>query len=144
MDKYYIPTIEEFYVGFEYEYLTVNNEWVKDAFMSTKPKDTEQMDFNTIKSILKDYPEELRVKYLDDDDIESLGFKFDVKTNNLKGICDYYCNGEIEISYNPYIHEIIVILHNSGLESLCLFIGKIKNKSELNDLIGKIIISIRG
>lgn len=59
-NKYYTPTIEEFHVGFEYE-IDYGDEWVSetqfDGFLHNKKL------------------ENIRVKYLDKEDIESLGFE---------------------------------------------------------------------
>ena len=111
-NKYYIPSIEEFHVGFEYEILTnytkENEKW---EFVNN-PFTIERLEiFIENKHV--------RVKYLDKDDIESLGFKFtdafgytnkrhciipvnDIRGDNFYEIClylspkiVYYC-GEIK------------------------------------------------
>ncbi len=56
-EKYYTPSIEEFHVGFEYEFFH-NNEWRKQTF-----------------SLIDGWPKDLKdskVKYLDQEDIEGL------------------------------------------------------------------------
>ena len=67
-DKYYVPEIEEFHVGFEYE-------WVK-------PDRTETIKVECLNNIGFLWgitiPEGVRVKYLDQEDIESLGFELKV------------------------------------------------------------------
>lgn len=63
--KYYTPSIEEFHVGFEYEssYDTQGSgPWTKRTIDNTYDLDT-----------VGNY-EQVRVKYLDQEDIESLGF----------------------------------------------------------------------
>ena len=78
--KYYTPEIDEFHVGFEFEYSTMtpcgsSTEYVKDIF-----KDTDNV--NTLfKDLPNDWYDLPRVKYLDREDIESLGWIFD-KTSN--------------------------------------------------------------
>lgn len=72
-DKYYFPKIEEFYIGFEYEYQEDRN---NDIW---KPHVWDNM-FVTIGSMVF-FTEGLlnynlaRVKYLDEDDIKELGWK---------------------------------------------------------------------
>lgn len=122
--KYYTPVVEEFYVGFEYEYLTVDSKWIKDTFMSIKPEDTEQMDFSTIESILKKCPTELRVKYLDKEDILSLAWE----------------QGKLPYQFFDGIHMLVVLDHHRisithTADDQCLFYGEIKNKSELRILM---------
>jgi hypothetical protein len=126
-EKYYTPEIEEFYVGFEYEYKnSTTGDWQKEIFnrgIGFAPNPT-----------VKD----CRVKYLDRDDIESLGFfvattsgmeaaygKRDDK-NELRFILrEKYHNNTIQIER--------VLYYNAGKTTL--FEGKIKNKSELKKLL---------
>lgn len=63
MDKYYVPDLSEFYVGFEYESkCPITNVWVKFIFK----EDTHFM-----------CKKDVRVKFLNKSDIESEGFKYD-------------------------------------------------------------------
>lgn len=62
-NKYYTPSIEEFHIGFEYEWLNENGKWVKEL----TPKEITVNGF-------EEQSYGLRVKYLDKEDIESLGF----------------------------------------------------------------------
>lgn len=62
--KYYTPSIEEFYVGFEYEFSWKDdNNWIKAAI-----EDGSQIDD------IHEGSYDLRVKHLDREDIEGLGF----------------------------------------------------------------------
>lgn len=82
MDKYYTPTIEEFCIGFEYELRhpvlvdkgwvhVYEDQWTKEIFTQ---RDFER-GFGWDRR--RDIEEHLiRVKYLDKEDIESLGFKY--------------------------------------------------------------------
>lgn len=81
MNKYYTPDISEFYVGFEYE---VDNTWggyIKVTFKDFSPiaigSGNDRVPFNY----------KARVKYLDKDDIISLGFK---EENNLYLLQTFY------------------------------------------------------
>lgn len=72
MDKYYTPNVSEFFVGFEFE-IFKNNNWIKSNFNIDNiiPVFARIND----KTIISD---KIRVKYLDKEDIESLGFKFKI------------------------------------------------------------------
>jgi len=132
MDKYYTPEIEEFHVGFEYEWLNISNsEWLKKTHSSL------DCSYNS--------PERTRVKYLDREDIESLGFIPIIPSNiEDKGSyepdwwsttktgdgyqilkCKNYSTNEItyEISYGQHEYRQVK------------FDGTIKNKSELKKLL---------
>ena len=75
--KYYTPEIEEFHVGFEYEEQVEPGKWAWNTCHPNtfeKLYDWDSMDMLKIRT---------RVKYLDQEDIESLGFiKY---TNNSVG-----------------------------------------------------------
>ena len=108
-DKYYTPTIEEFHVGFEYEFKTNGL-----GFVKTEVSETGGF-----------FQGEKRVKYLDREDIESLGFKcmggnwyHDNKAYQIIGTWE-----SIEISRGQHEYRDV------------LFKGTIKNKSELKRLL---------
>ena len=125
---YYTPTIEEFHIGFEYEeYQFLERNWktVKCEFI--KPNTT--ID-----------PKWFRVKYLDQSDIESLGWESKGKSHFIKSdwilrkfedgliiYLDYYA-GKLEHSW---MYEDSVKI---------LFEGTIKNKSELIKLMQQLNI----
>lgn len=85
-DKYYTPTIEEFHVGFEYEIidLSSNNYQEDESKCKWDKKIIEESNFyssykeNSLFESVLSYLDKnrIRVKYLDKQDIESLGFKF--------------------------------------------------------------------
>jgi hypothetical protein len=123
---YYPPTIEEFYVGFEYE-IKIKDNWRK--------KSTTISDFSPISdydgmSILEEdlISNIIRVKTLDQSDIESLGWVSDQYVPerniclNFKKPNDWYLNywfGQI-----PYVE-----ISRDGYDTGCAM--KIKNKSQL-------------
>lgn len=87
-NKYYIPTIDEFHVGFEYEYQDDNKVWSTSEITLLDTK------ISTLVGIYnKDFA--TRVKYLDKDDIESLGWKY----YNIKGDYLKYRLGRFELWY---------------------------------------------
>ncbi len=146
MEKYYTPQIEEFCVGFEYEYFSEGlsdldidgiSGWYKTKFT-----------FDIEKYEQRSPTKKVRVKFLDKDDIESLGFSFE-STNKIrnwyKGPEEWF-NETIPGSPSgrywgfTLIHDpefnvcIIESMTNSG-ETERFFEGIIKNKSELKKLL---------
>jgi len=137
MDKYYTPTIEELYVGFKYESKenfqdgTVksqeqfdNAKWVKEIFgindnayvnRSLNGKNSENGRCG------------IRVKYLDKEDIESLGF--------IQTIKDQYYKDDFELLIDDDL--FIQIIKDDGF----VFQGTIKNKSELIILLKQLGIN---
>jgi len=124
-NKYYTPTIEEFHVGFEYEALwgieNIDGEWLKETFSE--------------KSSISSLEEKVRVKLLDREDAESLGWIFDNNLSigfiNLENRYSYSIAGVYGTEYDSIsISEI----NEKGIIQF-LFHGKIKNKSELQKLL---------
>ena len=140
-NKYYTPIIEEFHIGFEYESLwgieNINGEWHKEVFKSV---DVEQI---------------VRVKYLDTDDIESLGFTKRGKTwagyvdyeytELIDGEVPYYLKATIHVPLMDDMYKIILhrfLNEDTNIdkqveqgESEVMFRGRIKNKSELKSIM---------
>ena len=115
MSEYYTPKIEEFHVGFEYEEF-YSDEWYKKQYQQDNFLD------HYFQCVFEEY--KTRVKFLDKEDIESLGFKqvgysfsrpLFVK-NDLNLILD---DIKREISFNN--------IKNINF--------KIKNKSELKKIV---------
>lgn len=151
-NKYYTPSLEEFYIGFEYEqYNYDDKKFYSDTivdcdFMSSDLKYTSDNGFTTIiEEIKKEY---IRVKYLDKEDIESLGFtqslmhKYIFISNEYK---PYYNNSyKIGINYdiNTHIISIFIIFdeytRNPTKDIICSLL--IKNKSELIKLLKQLNI----
>jgi hypothetical protein len=78
-NKYYTPEIEEFHVGFEYEVKVYKkDEWIKCKWTELNVMSAEfNLDFGQAYDLPKvTVPDTIRVKYLDREDIESLGFTF--------------------------------------------------------------------
>ena len=146
-NKYYTPSIEEFHVGFECEILDRgNNTW--NNIILTYEILSQVLVFpllNKHQGFLSYIERELnenniRVKYLDKEDIEDLGFLVKVETkfgiifsNQLYSIILSKMKlNHIEVYLTqPYINE------SDGLT----FSGTIKNKSELKVLLKQLNIS---
>jgi hypothetical protein len=122
-EKYYAPSIEEFQVGFEYEAkCPITKEWTEFKV---------DLSFG---SLWLAYANDTRVKYLNREDIESLGWEcvkedyFYKRTSQTSSIDILFNEQEsmIEIQSTEVMDEEPV---------RTLFLGTIKNKSELKKLL---------
>ena len=150
INKYYTPEAEEFYIGFEFEYMSVEtNGWVSiDKDMWLRPKGAEETHLlrsvNEWDRCIKHADlTKVRVKYLDKEDIESLGFIYKGKSIDNW----YYMNGNFERPLSNHRNMSTSIQHdfrdNEGIvirgfewsdingENEVLYRGSCKNKSEL-------------
>jgi hypothetical protein len=139
-DKYYIPSIEEFYVGFEYEGLVDYN--VNDTTWVSKTCNNFMWHSNELWKLLMKNINSFRVKYLDREDIESLGWIF----LEDRGMSEY--NGNVfiknDIIFQQANYELrywynvrrLKIERINGI----IFDGIIKNKSELKVLLKQLDI----
>lgn len=129
--KYYTPEIEEFHVGFEYEF-NKNNNWIKHQI--GKPRIFALDDFNNLfLNISNDnWGNYVRVKYLDKEDIESLGFE-EIKQSNTNNFTFKSTNDnflQLNISYGEPCK--VSIFHYEGWDTPIILL---KNKSELKKLL---------
>ncbi len=146
-NKYYTPEISEFYSGFEYELLGHSGKMVPGGITQK----WEKLEYSLDASYLNDEDslkelldcEEIRVKYLDQSDIEELGFK--LIFNNV-GI-EYWKLGNFELrtdmDLGAYIgsDNLYSIFYNPyGKQYNCVFSGVIKNKSELKKVLNMLNI----
>jgi hypothetical protein len=128
-NKYYTPEISEFSPGFEYEYLghfgTDFGKWITDLC---------SINLKLIHDLL--VMNNIRIKYLDKEDIESLGFIFSDRDskygNEDRFIFNQIC---ININKNNYTNIKVCKMVDNPYENhgnhYVLFNGTIKNKSEL-------------
>jgi len=126
-NKYYTPEIEEFHVGFELTYIhlskRINHIIKEDDF--TYGDHQGATDFY---EILKNKP---LVKYLDREDIESLGWEiisFDKEIDLI------FKKEDMELYYNIENRVTMIYLKANDWTG-CIFTGNIKNKSELKVLL---------
>lgn len=120
-EKYYTPEIEEFHVGFEYEYLTNGDEWVKHIINNKAD----------LIDCIEDIKEsKIRVKYLDKEDIESLGFKYSEGYT-----LDIYKKDNKTIRYDPSDNHMTLEETIDERNGNILFIGKVKNISEFKKVL---------
>mgnify|MGYP001567459844 CR=1 FL=1 len=148
-NKYYIPTIDEFYVGFEHEFMN-GDRWEdniicpRDLITETSGGDPCENYFEEIYKGLRD----VRVKYLDKEDIESLGWEhIGSGWYNLKvvpGSLGYWNYVRLrkwqknELFIRGYRNDPS---ENEDTENEMLFTGNIKNKSELKKLMKQLNIN---
>ena len=126
-NKYYVPEIDEFYVGFEFE------EWENTAF-TNEEWIAKKIDYFTnleyvcipeIDKHLEDYvlgTSLFRVKYLDKEDLIELGFKPDPSGERYYEFNEYQLYVDIHPDFN-------ITIYND--DPIIIFRGSIKNKSEL-------------
>lgn len=118
--KYYTPHTEEFYIGFEYEtdYLK-NGKWIKRKLGIDRASDFFEYCYKEGSN------SDLRVKLLDKEDIESLGFTYLHETSFL-------FNSRFHLTLNETYINISDNLYNG---TRVIFDGVIKSKSELQKLL---------
>ena len=151
-NKYYTPEKEEFHPGFKYEVFQ-KGEVYDPKVLTTFPIETEDkwlsfkypdpfLGYN-LDRMFKTYI--IRVKYLDEEDIESVGFNYSenrfinkphhkinvILFRKQKDSSFYYEIVKDELSLNV---NIVLKQINSGFSKL-LFQGDIKNKSEFKKLL---------
>ena len=145
VDKYYTPTIEEFHIGFEF-YEDINGEKFKQVFgeMFTELRQIENGLSNG----------SLYVKYLDKEDIESLGWESGMHVNIWSDDDDIVEGWSIAVNntdtyvlfYSPENNTVGIYLQRVYNEvtgnwtSHIMFSGIIQNKSELKKLMKMINI----
>ena len=137
-NKYYTPEIEEFCVGFEYETTYLKSVWTKEVLY--------KMDSDWFfASYINDAVEtEFRVKLLDRQDIESLGFTdkpiaVDQKFSYYKLLeNDKVCQITTYWDMNKSKRDNLIRIYVGYLNKYPyteIFRGDIKNKSELQKLL---------
>jgi len=126
VEKYYTPELEEFYPGFEYEYLQLVNgvaKWKKDSFGRVVTS------ISTLKYL---FDNGVRVKHLDHEDIESLGWY----SGRLQGLNE----DSFTLNDNQLYWQDNQFIQIYNWNSTIIFEGIIKNKSELRRLMKQLRI----
>ena len=134
-DKYYTPDIEEFHQWFEYEYKgPEDSEWHKELFKIDGSHPNLKWFRNN---------DMVRVKYLDQEDIESLGWNLVRKSIDLW----FEKEGRFDMgSWTAYKAYLRYGLHDNRMsmgvydmsDEISTFKGIVKNKSELQRLMKQI------
>jgi hypothetical protein len=128
-NKYYTPEIEDFNVGFEYEYFDKTDDNEKLLFQVNSGIPLEIIE-NWIQN------NKVRVKYLDREDIESLGYNYSFRFNEgyLQDNYKHKSNYSL-LTYSPNSNFLSITNCESGE-----FLGVVKNKSELKKLLQQLNI----
>lgn len=131
-DKYYTPEIEEFCVGFEFE--------LREGVIWNKITSDIQIQYalHLQGRVLKDF---IRVKYLDGEDIESLGFKR--LTDDCYNLPVKEFRGRLDQEVRIIVRKTILIYLAMGVgdkDNMVLFTGNIKNLSEFKVLLKQLNI----
>jgi len=136
-ELYYTPELEEFHVGFEFEFRgcpTLEKEWKKRKY-SPYPKDNPDSFYYALTLMDSEY---FRVKYLDKQDIEECGFN-EISTNKyLKPYKNMFHHIFIDVTE---FRKVKIIYHPFMRSGHTLFYGEIKNKSELKKLLKQLGIN---
>lgn len=144
-NKYYTPDISEFYVGFEYEMWSDKTK----EFSKYTIKNIQQANV-ILKQISMRMTNLVRVKYLDKEDIESLGWIFtkeDVDEQffqinvHEKSFYELIFNIDKDVDWNICIEYWYENLNNK-YNFNTVFRGIIKNKSELIKLLKQLNIDV--
>lgn len=137
-NAYYTPDITEFHVGFECEQ-KIDSDF--DESLSTGWTKIEiEQDFSTPPIIYYLNNNEIRVKYLDQEDIESLRWCFKETTpSGLGYFWDIKKNHSIIYDYKNH-RAVITIRDNIRKEDYTAFVGYINNKSELKKIMQQLNI----
>lgn len=138
--KYYTPTIEEFHVGFEFEALNSREWFFLEADFGWKYRVLNEYylmtDFRIPNILLAIEKKWIRVKLLDREDIESLGWFYKQTTDS--GL-DYFWDDKTQ--KHSIIHSyitgwtVITVRDDARKEDYTSFAGYVKNKSELKRLM---------
>ncbi len=137
-NKYYIPDIEDLHVGYICEVQQLRDGDPENReFIPTKLNELSEMDLFD----LSEYFSRCRTKYLDKEDIESLGWSYRGKISNAN-IKDYesiieYNMSTINHEYKLYYTSINIIIsrwgHNSTTSSI--YQGECKSINELKKIM---------
>jgi hypothetical protein len=145
MSKYYTPKIEEFHVGFEYECKCIIQEketWYKEKV--NKSDNSTYIDIDSIENWCN--AGDVRVKYLDIEDIESIGWTYEYVCKDdedctlvegfrlkLNDTDEYILYKDCNKYILYYSHVYNTFTGNSEYD--ILFKGIVKNKSELKKIM---------
>jgi hypothetical protein len=140
-NKYYVPQIGEFHEGFEYEqYIPGSgNDYQKIVFSLS--------DSNFVANCYSQNLQAgwIRVKYLDKDNIESEGFKYDKKREEYISDktylgCSTGDDKKLMICHEEDDHYTHIYYKSNRGEEFTKFEGFIKNKSKFKEILKMTIL----
>jgi hypothetical protein len=133
--KYYTPSGTEFHVGFEYEIFEDFDFYEEESWHEQiyGRNGYDQESLGHVQILLDPIPTLVRVKFLDREDIESLGWTFN--NENLE-----FLTFDRLVGGNTRDHLWVLRLEKDSRlyirqDKHCRFLGTIKNKSELRRLM---------
>jgi len=139
--EYYTPHISEIYFGFEFEVLNSREHYFFEAADGWHKA---SMDFGILGDIknliclIRD--KQIRVKRLDEADIESLGGELSHKEEGNPNKMYYFSKHSLIFNYkNGWC--IITVRNDVRKEDYTAYVGVIKNKSELKRLFDNLGVS---
>lgn len=149
--RYYIPGIEEFHVGFEYEYYAKPGHCIDSPVEESEKQWIRTDDINALRDFnICDVNMRakhinrgnIRVKYLDKQDIEELGWIFVTNFGGSDEMCFDFLDGKYTLSWFKHLNIVIHGIKNQWDDPDRRFNGYIKNKSELRYIMKKIGIKL--
>lgn len=133
--EYYIPTVDEFRVGFLHEHQDH-----KGIVLGFHPSDWIEEQVEKFMTDL--YAKKIKVKYLYEDDFKELSWKKYGKAP--KGILyKGYVNErreEVRMIYTPQSKHVLIYVINVPFHEQTVFAGKVQNISELKVIIKQLNI----
>jgi hypothetical protein len=128
-NKYYTPELTEFHYGFDYELKDDNGDWLWSNVIQ---------DTKLLSKCIAD--KRCRVKHLDKEDIESVGFKtcFKDETETVFDINNF--EYLLHLIGDHIIIKYVIYDDGTRKETETKFDGKIKNRSELKKILNQIEI----
>lgn len=145
-ERYYVPKLEEFHQGFEYEvYVPEKGIWSKEIFHLNDShidlvKYVNIQDESTVRKI--------RVKHLHLQDMEEFNFHYDPNYTDLPEL-GFINEDTLEsedtqylLFFDPLSHLVRIerIVNSSTSKDDYLFRGYLKNKTHLRDILKKLKI----
>jgi len=152
MEKYYTPEIEELLPDTKIFLVSDGDETNREVSKHLiRVEESGVYLLIDLEEMYKKSINNYKIKYLDKEDIESLGFEYNYSTNNgwkiyktsdLKyELIQYnYEDRDIWICKNPPLHEVIDATSKITYKNT-IFRGEIKNKSELKRLLKQLCIT---
>ena len=144
-EKYYTPELEEFYIGFEYEVWESvgysKEHWTKKVHTIKNENGSYTSDL----TLIDDGCNKARVKYLDQEDIESFGFDLGQCTKD-----GYYFIKGTMLTKHEWVLTFGGKTNPENYLSICdmnealgnCFTGTVKNKSELKKILSMLGIEV--
>jgi hypothetical protein len=126
-NKYYTPSLYDFFYGLEYEFARYGTTWQKFTFNEDRAPH--------VLMNVKETPEMFRIPYLQKEDIEAEGFKFLARHNGFTGSWrEVYKKEDLVLDFCN--NQKVTLSNGQSYEDYdCYFNGTIKNKSELKRIL---------